>query len=57
MRETLNRRREQERSQHSTAQRVQSGANIQGMRNIPLEDLRRAIVAIEEQDEELVAEA
>ena len=27
------------------------------MRNIPLEDLRRAIVAIEEQDDELVAEA
>ena len=37
MRETLNRRREQERSQHSIDQKVQTEANSQGMRNIPLE--------------------
>ena len=30
-------------------------ANSQGMKNILLEDLRRAIVAIKEQDDELVA--
>ena len=57
MRDILNRRWEQERSQHSTAQRWQSKANPQGVRNIPLEDLRHVIVSIEEQDDELVAEA
>ena len=31
--------------------------NTRGMRNIPSEDLRRTIVAIEEQDDELVEEA
>ena len=48
MRETLNRRREQERSQHSSAQRVWSETNSQGIKNIPLEDLRCVIVAIKE---------
>ena len=56
MRETLNRRREQERSQHSTAQKVRIEANSQGMRNISLEELQRVIIAIEEQDDELVGE-
>ena len=50
MRETLIKRQEQEGSQHSTAQKVRTEANSQGMRNIPLEDLRRVIIAIEEQD-------
>ena len=36
---------------------MRSKANTQGMRNIPLEELCRAIIAIEEQDDELVAEA
>ena len=57
MRDTLNKRQEQEHSQHSIVQRRRSEVNTQGMRNIPLEDLRRAIVAVEEQDNELVAEA
>ena len=55
MRETLNRRREQEHSQRSTAQKVRTEANSQERRNIPLEDLRREIVSIEEQDDESVA--
>ena len=35
---------------------MRSEANAQGMRSIPLEDLQRAIIAIKEQDDELVAE-
>ena len=40
MRETLNRRREQERSQYSTTQRVHSKVNSQGIRKIPLDNLQ-----------------
>ena len=54
MGETLNMRQEKECSQHSTAQKVQIEANSQGVRNIPLEELRRMIVATEEQDDKLV---
>ena len=57
MRKTLNRKQEQERFQYSTSQRVRIEANSQGLRNILLEDLRCAIVTIEEQDDELVAKA
>ena len=55
MRETLNRRWEQKHSQHFITHKVQIEANSQGMRNIQLEHLWRAIVVIEEQDDELVA--
>ena len=55
MRETLNRRWEQKHSQHSITHKVKIEANSQGMRNIQLEHLWRAIVVIEEQDDELVA--
>ena len=54
--ETMNRKWKQERSQHSITQRVQTEANSQGLRNILLDDLWRAIAAIEEQDNNLVAE-
>ena len=43
--------------QHSSAQQVRSEVNSQGIKNIPLDDLRCAIVIIEEQDDELVAVA
>ena len=52
MKKTLNRRREQERSQYSIIQRARSEANSQGIKNILLEDLRWAVIAIEEQDDE-----
>ena len=55
MRDTLNRMREQECLQHSIAQRRWSKANTGGKRNIPLKDLQHTIIAIEEQDDELVA--
>ena len=57
MRQTLTRRQEQEHSQHSTSQKVRTEANSQGLRNILLEYLQRAIVVIEKQDDELVVEA
>ena len=39
MRETFNRRREQECSQHLATQRVRSEVHSQGVRDIPLDDL------------------
>ena len=48
MKDILNKRLEQEHSQHSTTQRRRSEANPQEVRNIPLEDFLCAIVAIEE---------
>ena len=57
MRDMLNRRREQESSQHSTAQRRQQEVNSQGIQNIPIEDMRCARVSMEEQDDELVVKA
>ena len=53
----LNKRWEQEHSQYSTAQRRQQESNSQVIRNIPIEDLRCAIAAMEEHDEELKTEA
>ena len=57
IRETFNKRQEQEGSQHSIKQKVQTEANSQGLRNILLDDLQCAIASIEEEDDELVAEA
>ena len=57
LRDTLNRRRDQERSQHSTSQRRRQKVNSRGQREIPIEDLCHAIVSMEENDEELIAAA
>ena len=56
LRDTLNRRQDQERSQHSTAQRRRQKVNSRGQRDIPIEDFHRTIVAMEENDEELIVE-
>ena len=53
----LNRKRYQGHSQHSTFQIRQQEVSSQGLRNIPIEDLRRTIISMEEHDEELIAEA
>ena len=57
LRDTLNKRWDQERSQHSRAQKRQLSARSQGVKDIPIEDLWLAIAAMEEHNEELIAEA
>ena len=57
IRDTLNRRREHESSQYSTTQKRQQKADSQGIRNVPIKDLWHDIVAIEEHDKVLIAEA
>ena len=55
LKDTLNRRRDQERSQQSTAQNGRQKAALKGQGEIPIEDLHRAITAMEENDKKLIA--
>ena len=55
--ETLNKRREQECSQHSATQRVRYEIHSQEVRDILLGDLWWAIIAIKEQGDKQVAVA
>ena len=57
LRDTLNRRRDQECSQQSVAQIKQQESDPKGQRKIPIEDLHHTIAAMERNDEELIATA
>ena len=57
MRDTLNRRQDQERSQHSTTHNGRLEVTPRGQGEIPLEELHRAIATMKENHQELIAAA